>query len=261
MAHTVPKTPNYNPRRINRYVPGMQYAADVQPSGMYRTSLGSPAAASATAILSAQSIATAGSTTTLTIDTMDATFGRNVQVVASGAATSTVTVKGRDYLGQPMLETITLNGATAVHGVKAFKWLDSVSWTATSATTINLGTGFMLGLPYVTSAVINSQEETTATGAVLNKAVAIADQSTAVAAPGTAITALKCVVADFSTPSATTGDTRGTFRGSTTYDGTFEIYVVAYTFAEPSSGNATVGLATIQNRITGGLLGNAHYFA
>jgi hypothetical protein len=138
---------DYNPRKINRYVPACQFASDVDTDGQFTVDFGTPAALSATAILSAQSIATAGTTTTLLLDELPA-FGRGLQVVASGAATSTVTVKGRDYLGQPMTETLTLNGTTPVLGTKTWKWIDSVTYGATSATTINLGTTNVFGLPY-----------------------------------------------------------------------------------------------------------------
>lgn len=143
-------------RRYNAYVPAAQYASNVVHSAPYNVDFGTPAAASAAAILSAQSVATAGSTTTFISDN-DTTdiFGRNVTVVASGAATSNVTVFGRDYLGQPMAESLTLNGATPVVGVKAFQWIDRVTFGATSATTINLGWGARLGLPYRMSNVVS----------------------------------------------------------------------------------------------------------
>jgi hypothetical protein len=77
--------------------------------------------------------------TTFVADTADAPFGRNITVVASGAATSNVTVYGKDYMGQPMTESFTLNGATPVVGRKAFKWVDRITAGITAATTINVG--------------------------------------------------------------------------------------------------------------------------
>lgn len=104
---------------FNYYVPAMQAAADLGQSLSQRVEFGAPIAASATLILSAQSIAAAVDTVTfalsaalLNTEANMSRFGRNVQVVASGAATSTVTVYGRDYLGQKMRETLTPNCTT-----------------------------------------------------------------------------------------------------------------------------------------------------
>lgn len=141
-------------RRYNSYVPSCAYAADVIHGAPYQVDFGTPAAAAAAGILSAQSIAAAVDTTTFVSDTADAPFGRNVTVVASGAATSNVTVYGKDYLGQPMTESFTLNGATPVVGRKAFKWIDRITAGITGGTTINVGFGARVGLPYRMSQVI-----------------------------------------------------------------------------------------------------------
>jgi hypothetical protein len=58
-----------------------------------------------------------------------------------------VTLLGWDYLGQPIAEALTLNGATPVIGNKAFKSFSSVLITA-AATTLSIGTSVKLGLPY-----------------------------------------------------------------------------------------------------------------
>lgn len=189
---------DFYPRRLSQYVPGMQYSAQVNLNGITRVSFGSPVVASATALLSAQSIASASSTTTtlLTNNTLDGTWGRALQVVASGAATSTVTIDGWDYLGQPMTEVLTLNGATPVLGVKAFKYIKQVSWGSTGGTTINLGHQNKFGLPFKALSV---HYETT-------------DQ--ALAAAGTLAAA---VLTDPAT--ATTGDPRGLYTTTTTPDG------------------------------------------
>lgn len=138
-------------RGINHYVPFMQYASDVEITGATEANLGVFVAANATGILNARDIAVAGNTSVFPAtynDTVMGRFGRNVTVVASGAATSTVTIRGFDYLGQPMTEILTLNGATAVLGAKMFRHITNVAWGATAATTINVGWGTRLGLPY-----------------------------------------------------------------------------------------------------------------
>lgn len=191
---------SFRSRRYNSFVPACGYAADVIHGAAYEVDFLTPIAAVAAGILSATSIATAVDTTTFVADTADAPFGRNVTVVASGAATSTVTVYGKDYLGQGMAETLTLNGTTPVLGNKAFKWVDRVVAGITAATTINLGFGSKLGLPYRMSNVL----EETANGAE--------------AAVGTFVAG---VLTDPQT--LTTGDPRGTYVPSTTLNGTNRI--------------------------------------
>ena len=71
---------------------------------------------------------------------------RNVIVDAAGAATAVLTVTGTDTYGIPMSEAITLNGATAVAGKKAFKTITSIAASA-AATDFFVGTGDVFGLP------------------------------------------------------------------------------------------------------------------
>lgn len=138
-------------RRINCRVPNLQYAADVDITGLTTVDIPPLPAAVATAILNAQSIATAGNAAPVAgfnPATTMGKFGRNLTVVASGAATSNVTVEGFDYLGQPMKESFTLTGTTPVVGKKCFGDIARVVFGATAATTINVGTGTKLGIPY-----------------------------------------------------------------------------------------------------------------
>lgn len=144
-------------RGPNYYVPELAYAVDVGLDGICRADLGAPVALDADGILAAQSIASAGNTSTFAAAYYTALgnpavglarYGRNLTVVASGAATSNVTIDGYDYLGQPMRESFTLNGNTPVAGVKCFWSVSTVTWGATAATTINVGWGDVLGIPY-----------------------------------------------------------------------------------------------------------------
>lgn len=199
---------DFFPRRINDYVPNMQYAADVRFGGLGTIRIPAPIVADPDGILAGVSIATAVDTTafeaTLTEDAMSK-FGRNVTVVASGAATSNVTVYGKDYLGQPMVESFTLNGSTPVVGLKAFRYIDRITAGVTAATTIDVGWGARLGLPY---RLIDAVKE-------------VVDQTVAANA-GTFVNA----VAIGTSHSATTGDPRGTYQphssnvpnGSRNYD-------------------------------------------
>src|SRR5262245_52392160 len=138
-------------RRLNVRVPDLNYAADVSVGGECTVDIPALPAASANAILNAQSIATAGSAVPLATfnpATMMGRYGRNVTVVGSGAATSNVTIDGFDYLGQRLKESFTLNGATPVVGKKMFYDILGVTFGATAAVTINVGFGAVLGVPY-----------------------------------------------------------------------------------------------------------------
>lgn len=227
MANTI-TNPSFFPRRINEYVPAMQYASDVNMSSPTRVSFGSPAVAGAAAILSAQSIATAGSVdaSDMLMSELDGTWGRTVQLVASGASTATVTIESFDYLGQPVTETMTANGATVVHGVKAHKSLRKITWTATAGTTINVGTDTKFGLPYK----------------LLNAAIEVVDH-----AKGTLGTPTAPVLTDPAT--ATTGDPRGLYVPNATPDGSKVIELIADFANDVNSDN------------NGGLHGIAHYHA
>src|SRR5436190_6230819 len=134
------------PRRINAYVPAMAYSADVNYNGETRVNFGAPAAASTTAILNAGSMTGVTSIDLSSASIADA-YGRCIQIAASGANATVVTINGWDYLGQPLAESLTLNGATPVVGNKAFKSFSNVTITA-AATTLSIGTGVKLGLPY-----------------------------------------------------------------------------------------------------------------
>lgn len=196
----VQRVASFRNRRYNSYVPACGYAADVIHGAAYEVDFLTPIAAVATGILNAQSIAAAVDTTTFGSDTADAPFGRNITVVASGAATSNVTVYGRDYLGQGMAESFTLNGATPVLGNKAFKWVDRITAGVTGGTTINVGFGGKLGLPYRMSNVV----EETANGAEATVGTFVAG-----------------VLTDPQT--LTTGDPRGTYAPTTALNGSNRI--------------------------------------
>lgn len=175
---------------VNHYVEDLTFHSDVGVDGLVTVSLAAAPALDADGILDGQSIASADSTETFLFtgtdsDSWGGTYGRNVTVVASGAATSTVTVHGWDYLGQPMSETLTLNGTTPVVGVKAFFRLRMIEWGATAATTIDVGWGDRLGLPFrATSTQLLGElvSGATPTAGALTAGVAVATAQTATTA-------------------------------------------------------------------------------
>jgi hypothetical protein len=64
------------------------------------------------------------------------------------AANTTVTVRGADYLGQPVTENVTLGGAV-VETKNAYKFVDQITiQTGGAGATFSAGWGTTLGLPY-----------------------------------------------------------------------------------------------------------------
>jgi len=192
-------------RRINNYVPAMMYAADVNYQGNTRVNLGAPAANSATLVANATTIVGNGTVVDLsTVTPFPETYGRNVTVVASGASTTVISLRGWDYLGQPMQEDITCNGTTPVNGKKAFKsFLSYTTGTGTAGTTINIGSGSQFGLPYK---CLRAQWEVSDGG------------------PQSAGTLTAAVLTDPQT--ATTGDPRGTYAPTVTPNGSHILSVI-----------------------------------
>ena len=120
-------------------------------------------------------------------------FSRAVSITATAAVSMagiTFAVVGYDIYGYPQTETITGPGASlTVNGKKTWKWITSVTASATVATaTVSVGTADIFGfpvraasLPYV-SVYWNNTLQTT-----------------------------NIIVADATTPTGLTGDVRGTF--------------------------------------------------
>ena len=129
-----------------------------------------------------------------------AMVGRAVSVTAAASATyATATVNGYDIYGYPMSEAITISAGNAVNGKKAFKYIKSVvlsGGTADTTHAYSVGTTAIVGLP------IRSD---TAAEVVVNSG-----NSQTTPALNTAFAANGFLPADRTTPSATTGDVRGT---------------------------------------------------
>lgn len=143
-------------------------------------------------------------------------FGRVLRVVNTNAGDTgySLIVRGYDYAGVAMTETIAVTANSTAYGKKAWKYITQMNlWRSTSTTTtgnISVGTGDVFGVA-VRSALF---EYTTIYWA----------QLTATAAPGAAGNGW--VAADDTIPATgTTGDVRGTIQvsaagaGSNTYAG------------------------------------------
>lgn len=193
------------PKRANQSVRNMVFAADVDKNGYVRMELGKPPALDADGIFAALSIATALTKNTTGLLSHRANmgrYGRNVTIVLSGAGAPTVTVYGLDYLGQPMAEQFTGNGTTPVVGKKAFKEVTSISSTLVAATTMNVGYGDILGLPYATTKLETELMDTVA------------------ATAGTFVTALQTA------QTATSNDPRGTYLPNSAPNGSRDYVLV-----------------------------------
>lgn len=182
--------------------------------------LGSPVAASATAVMAATAVA-AGAVNVLpaTVIVPGGCAGRALVVVSSnsGDTTQTVTVTGKDIYGVTMTQTFTLNGTTAVNGTKAFYQVTSVVASAALTGNLSVGTLSVFGLPVPLAA----------SGFVIKD---MTDGATS----GTAGT---FVVADVTSDGATstTGDVRGTYAPNSAPNGTHYYHVL---LVSPDAGYA-----------------------
>jgi hypothetical protein len=184
-----------------------------------------PIALSATAVSAAQAIAGAanalinGGQATNGV----ATFGtvRAVSIVSSNAGdtTQTVTLTGTDYYGQTQTQRLTLNGTTTVVSTKTFKTITQAAVSGALTGNLSIGTANVFGLPYAV----------TDGGYLLRTgwAGAVADNA------GT------FVAADGTTPSATTGDVRGTFAPTSVADGSKRLVIAIGMTAIQAGPNAT----------------------
>ncbi|NJL53766.1 hypothetical protein HC928_00575 [bacterium] len=257
----VPHIGGFHPRRINQYVPGMQFSSDVgYPSGITRISLGKPAAADPDGlIVNCTGVATTGTEITFTGATVshgtlgaiasaqaaatgkagqaDATYGRRVvcSVAASGTAFA-FDVEGYDYLSQPVKETVTkASNSTSAVSLKAFQEVTKITVGGTTAATTTDFGWHAVGMPYRTVAVLAEQ----------------------IGGAGQTVGTLTAPV-DTDPATATTGDPRGTYLHagtlSTASEATLTIVCQPYLVAVSSPGER-------QNPYNGGLYGIKHYYA
>lgn len=151
-------------------------------------------------------------------------LGRNVTVTGvSGGAGGAFTVVGYDIYGEPMTETITATaGATSVSGKKAFKFIVSITPAFSDAHTYAFATGDVFGLPILAASFFD----------------------TSISWAATAITASTGFTAAVTTtPSATTGDVRGTYAVQSASDGSKRLIVTQYpSLTSMSSLGLTSGL-------------------
>ena len=159
-----------------------------------------------------------------------ALISRCIIITASSAsaATTTFAVRGFDVYGYPMTENILVTPASALTttGKKAFKYILSVTPNATDATyNFSVGTVDTIGFP------IRTDQFSGGYGPDV-----VITANTAIITSATGYTA-----AVLTTPTATTGDVRGTYALQTASDGT-KIYVFTHSPSIANLGNGAVGL-------------------
>lgn len=210
---------------VSKYTPCCKLDASIQ-GGTFKADLGTVAAEAKIVDLTVTTTEAGSKDFGTNPFVLDAKYGRNIQVVASASDTAKVTVEGYDYLDQPVTEELTLNGTTAVLGVKAFKKICNIDVPAGTAATVTVKTGSKFGLPVRCTQVL-ATIESGVKGTV----------GTLVAPANTAQT-------------ATTTDPRGTLS-FTNYDGKHLVVI----------GVADDSTFTISGKEYGGLQGIPHYFA
>lgn len=134
---------------------------------------------------------------------------RVVSVVTSSGGDSPVTIHGRDFYGYKVSENITIGNALSLTasyggvGVKAFKYVDGVTWSSAPTSTGILGIGFAdrYGMPmFVPYFGMNVQVQVSSAATVGNQLVAL--------------TSVNAALGSTATATATTADPRGIFISS-----------------------------------------------
>lgn len=148
----------------------------------------------------------------------DVSRGLTTKSSSASDTTQTVTVRGKGIYGDPLTETITLNGTTEVPGKKAFKSVSQVTVSAALVGNLTVGTTDVLGLPFA--------------AATKSRVIKVAFND----ATDASATIVAAVATDPAT--ATTGDVRGTIDPATVCDGLKEVVVVMIPNAENPHGVA-----------------------
>lgn len=87
----------------------------------------------------------------ITTNITDPATPRNLKIVGNAAGIAgNVVIKGTNYNGEAITETLALNGTTVVEGAKAFKTETEIDLPIQTAVgnTVSVGIGEKLGLPY-----------------------------------------------------------------------------------------------------------------
>ncbi|HBV97774.1 MAG: hypothetical protein JL50_02965 [Peptococcaceae bacterium BICA1-7] len=136
-------------QKIQSHVPGV--SCDRSFLAHFQVSAAAAVATSNTGVLAATALTAEAQVITEGITNPAAPRNIIVKGNAAGVA-GDVVITGTDYAGGAITETIALNGATAVEGVKAFKTITQIDLpveTHAGTDTVSAGWGDKLGLPYL----------------------------------------------------------------------------------------------------------------
>lgn len=190
----------------------------VSSNGIISTTIIAPETGKVTgtllAIDSTAAYLTFGSAATVAIWNPGAGTGRNITfTMSSNADGGVMTIVGRDMYGFKMTETVAV-GSTNPAGVKAFKYISSITnCTTPTSTGVSIGFGDVYGFPlYTPYAGQNS---------IVN--LSSATNVTAVITPSTANFVV--ALASTATATSTTADVRGTFKSTTASNGTTRLQI------------------------------------
>lgn len=217
-------TANFNVRGLGESAPPSLLGAKRMFYGSYiRMDLGTPATADADAIVETQNLTAAGVYSVLAFNGVFGDPYANAyaimdvprNVVAAWTTNAVLTVTGEDEYGDVIIEK-SAGGSASFTGKKAFKKITSIT-TDTNITGLTVGSADVFGLPAflpATSHILASIEDNVFTyalgydgddtGAPLNVVHLLA---------GTAVAGVQ------TTPTATTGDVRGTWDPTTAANG------------------------------------------
>ncbi len=166
--------------------------------------------------------------------------GRNITInKSSNLDAGTYTVAGRDMYGFKMTEQITASSSKNVAGVKAFKYVSSISNATTpTSTSVSIGFGDVYGFPWYVP-YCGSNTDVRILASAYSSAVPVALSSASVALATTAA------------QTATTADTRGTYASTTASNGTVRLQMTISPVAS--------GIAAITSTNVAPLFGQAQF--
>ena len=181
-----------------------------------KITLGAPATADADGFVESQNLTSAGvfsvsatAAAALLAAALDGVCDVPRNVVAAWTGTAVLTVTGTDEYGDVLVESSA--SGVALTGKKAFKTVTNISVSA-NVTALTVGTGVVLGLPVFLADAADVTKE-------------ILD--------GVAATAGTIAAAVLTTPSATTGDVRGTYNPNSAPNGT-RVFELSALVRDPS---------------------------
>ncbi len=219
-------------------------AAASSANGTFSTTIVAPETGNATAVIAIDSTAAVlpfGSAGTIGVWNPNAGTGRNITInKSSNLDQGTYTIVGRDMYGFKMTEQITSSSSKNVAGVKAFKYVSSISnCTTPTSTSVSIGFGDIYGFPWAVAYTgLNAQVAVLASKFSSAVIVALSSANTQLASTA-------------ATQTSTTPDVRGTYASSTASNGTVRLQM----FVQPTA----LGIAAITSTNVAPLFGGTQF--